>query len=151
MSQSGLAKSLSEFSSIFTSNSGSATPENKVINILGSLGVSTEASGNTLTIYLNGQVPHYTNVSTTPYVVVSSDYFISCDTSSSLLTIKLPDAPTSNKMFIIKDRTGDANARNITVTTVGGLVEIDGSTSVILSNNYQSVNFIFNGTSYEVF
>lgn len=101
----------------------------------------------------------YTNVThdgtnPSPYTVSATDYYISCDTTSSTagtITIKLPDAPTTFRKFIIKDRTGGASANNISITTVGGAVTIDGETTYTLAGNFGSIQLLFNGTSYEVF
>ena len=92
-----------------------------------------------------------TAISSNPYVVLSTDYFISVDTSVLAITVRLPNAPSTNQVFIIKDRTGSANTRNISVTTPGGAVTIDGSTTYTLNQNYSSIQVVFNGTSYEVF
>lgn len=65
--------------------------------------------------------------------------------------MQLPNAPTTLRYFTVKDRTGNAFTNNITVTTPGGVVTIDGSTSYTLNINYEAADFVFNGTSYEVF
>lgn len=88
-----------------------------------------------------------------PYTVLSTDYYMSCDVSGGTLTIELPDAPTTNRVFVIKDATGSAGTNNITITTVGGVVNIDGATSFTMNTNFQATQIIFNTTSsaYEVF
>lgn len=97
-----------------------------------------------------GFAVNYTDVTTTPYVVTSTDYYLSVNTAIAI-TIQLPNAPTANRLYIIKDRTGNAGIQNITVTTVGGAVNIDGATSFLINSAYQSIQLLFNGTSYEVF
>lgn len=96
-------------------------------------------------------VLNYTATSTTPYVVAATDYYVSMDSTGAIKTVHLPNAPTTHRMFVIKDQKGTAAAFNITVTTVGGAVTIDGATSQLLNANYQSINLVFNGTSYEIF
>ena len=91
-----------------------------------------------------------TPVSTTPYVALTTDVYLSVNTGTAK-TIQLPNAPSSGRYFVIKDLSGTANTNNITVTTVGGAVLIDGSTSYTINLAYGSAQFIFNGTSYEVF
>ena len=86
-----------------------------------------------------------------PYAVLDADEYLSCDVSGGVLTIQLPNAPTTGRIIIVKDSGGDAATSNITVTTVGGVVTIDGATSFVMNTNYQAANFIFNGTSYEVY
>lgn len=94
---------------------------------------------------------NYTNVTTTPYVVLPSDQYLSVDTSALAITIQLPNAATKGRTFIIKDRIGDAATRNITVTTVGGAVLIDGATTFTLNTAYESIQLVGNGTSYEIY
>jgi hypothetical protein len=73
------------------------------------------------------------------------------NTASTANTINLPNAPKTNEIFVVKDRTGNASTNNITVTTPGGAVLFDGSTSFVIDSNYGSIQVIFNGTNYEVY
>jgi len=73
------------------------------------------------------------------------------DISDGAKTVQLPNAATLGKVFIVKDRTGSAGTFNITVTTVGGAVNIDGATTFVMNTNFQAAQFIGSGTSYEVF
>lgn len=84
------------------------------------------------------------------YTALASDYMFSCDVSGGVLTIDLPDAPDTGRTFVVKDIGGDANTNNITITTVGGVVTIDGAATFVMNTNYQSTTLIFNGTSYAV-
>lgn len=107
-------------------------------------GAGVLSFGSTSSLYV------YTAVAASPYVVAASDEFLSVNTGSAI-TIQLPNAPSAGRAYVIKDRTGTASANNITVTTVGGVVNIDGATSYLITNDYGSVHVLFNGTSYEVF
>lgn len=100
-----------------------------------------------------GIAPNYTNVTTamSPYTVTATDYFISCDATAGPITIRLPNAPTTKREFVIKDRVGIAATNTISITTVGGIVTIDGATTYTFSDNYESLEMLFNGTSYETF
>lgn len=93
----------------------------------------------------------YTPVASTPYVVLTTDDYISVDSSALSITIKLPNAATSGRYYVIKDRLGFAATRNITITTVGGIVLIDGAATFQMNSNYQSVQVMGNGASYEIF
>lgn len=137
----------------FTTDSGIATPAANNLNVLGADGVSTSGAGSTITIVTTGIAGNYVNVvGPTTYVVLADDYFISCDSTAGLITIQLPNAPTTYDTFVVKDRTGTATVlAPITITTVGGVVLIDGSTSSVLDDPYDSIEVLFNGTSYEVF
>ena len=103
----------------------------------------------------------YTLVTTTPYVVLDTDYFISVSNNDTLtgMTILLPDTTTVGRVFIIKDNNGGCQSINgvaepsteYTISTVSGITTIDTLINYILSNEFQSASFVFNGTSYEVF
>lgn len=86
-----------------------------------------------------------------PYTVSGTDNYIGVDSSGGPVSILLPNATTQARTFTIKDRAGDADTNNITITTVGGVTTIDGSTSIVIETSYQSVNIIYNGAAYEVF
>lgn len=92
----------------------------------------------------------YTNVNTSPYVVLATDQYLGVDCSVIPITIQLPNAPLTGRVFIIKDRTGSANINNITVTTVGGVVNIDGATSYIMNTQYSAISVLFDGTAYQI-
>jgi len=136
------------------SDSGSCTPSSNTFTITGSGGITTSASGSTVTIIgTSEQVVPVTLLddSDSTYTVLTSDYYLSCDVSMGVLVLDLPDAPTTGSVWIVKDSTGSALTNNITVTTTGGVVTIDGSTTFVMNTNYEAANFLFNGTSYEVF
>lgn len=136
----------------YVTDSGVAVPAFNILNVLGSPGVSTFGVGNTIIITMTEVIPSYVNVTgPATYVVTATDYFISCNSTGGVITIELPDSPTQYDRFVIKDRTGTALSNNITVTTVGGLVLIDGSTSYVFDEPYESIEVLFNGTSYEIF
>jgi hypothetical protein len=121
--------------------------------ITGGSGITVTPGANTITISGSGVIVfNYTNVNTTPYVVGSTDEYLSVDSSGAPITVELPNAaPSTGRVYYIKDRTGSAGTNNITITTVGGAVTIDGSTSFVMNTNYEAVNVIFNGTNYEIF
>lgn len=103
---------------------------------------------------LNYTAVTHNGTNPSPYTVSGTDYYISCDTTAATpgtISILLPNAPTTLRQFIIKDRTGAASTNNISITTVGGAVTIDGQTTYTLAGNFGSVSLIFNGTSYEVY
>ena len=146
-------------------NSGTATPSGGIINVVG-LGLSvsglsssgniiTDASGDTLTIYETKaqDVTGYKRIDVldSPYTALDDDYYISVDSSGGPVTVFLPDAPTSRRMFLVKDALGSAAANNITISTPGGVVLFDGATSYVLDTPYEAVLFTFNNTSYEAF
>jgi hypothetical protein len=109
----------------------------------GQLGVS---SGPVLT--------NYTNVTfaDSPYTVLVTDQYISCDTSGGAITLNFPNAPTAFREWVVKDRTGNSATNNVTITTAGGTVTFDGSTTLLLNTAYAAFNLIANSTpTYEVY
>lgn len=116
-------------------------------------GVTITNAANSITIAANGSAFAYTNVNhaASPYTVLTTDYYISVDCSAGVVTLKFPNAPTANQIWIVKDRTGNASTNNISVTTVGGSVTIDGQTTYTIAGNYGSIELLYNGTNYEVF
>lgn len=114
------------------------------------IAITNGAGTITIDASTGAQIANITPVSTTPYVVTATDFFLAVNTGAAI-TVQLPNAPATGRMFTIKDSTGTAAANNITVTTVGGVVTIDGATSLVFNQNYGSASFIFDGTSYEVF
>lgn len=127
------------------------------INVLGSgnLTVTGNPGTNTLTISDNQSqvVTNYTLVTTanSPYTVTATDYYISIDSTAGPVTIRLPNAPTTYRLFVVKDKAGTSASNNISITTVGGVVTIDGLTTYLLNEPYEAADILFNGTSYEVF
>jgi hypothetical protein len=101
-----------------------------------------------------GSAFNYTNVTHTmsPYTVLTTDYYISCDSSTGTITLDFPNAPAFKRLWIVKDRTGNCFTNNITLTTPGGVVTFDGQTSLIMDSNYMALNILANSTpTYEVF
>ena len=135
-------------------DSGTATPSSNSFTIAGSGSVSTSGSGSTVTITgspLNQFTVTSLDNTDSPYTVLATDQYLSCDVSSGALTIELPNAPSTGTFYMVKDAAGNSSTFNITVTTVGGVVTIDGTTSFVMNTDYEAGNFMFNGTSYEVF
>lgn len=93
----------------------------------------------------------YTNVNSSPYVVLSTDEYLSVDCSGGAITLQFPNAATTTRVYIVKDRTGSAATHNITLQSVSGAVNIDGATTFVMNTNFEAVNLIGNSSSYEIF
>lgn len=91
------------------------------------------------------------NHAASPYTVLTTDEFLACQTSTGTISLLLPNTTTTGRVFIIKDSNGAAATSNISVTTVGGTVTIDGQTTYKIISNYGSINVIFDGTAYEIY
>ena len=141
--------------STVTGNSGGAVgPTAGNVNIVGGTGITITGTpgSSTLTVSTNGTttLAYYPAVAT-PLVVQTSGEFIAVDTSTIAITIQLPNAPATGAVYTIKDFNGNANVNNISVTTVGGVITIDGVTTYIMNTPYSAINVLFNGGSYLVF
>lgn len=93
-----------------------------------------------------GLVP-VTIVAVTPYNALLTDYFIGVDVAAPA-SVVLPVAPTGT-VFIVKDIDGDATTNPITVTAAGGVL-IDGAASAIINAPYGALQFVFNGTEWNI-
>jgi hypothetical protein len=133
-----------------TGNTGGAiSPTAGNINILGAGIISVAGAGSTLTISASGDLDYaVTLTSTTPYVVTATDQIVGIDSTGAIKTVQLPNAPSTGRWITIKDAAGTAAAFNITVTTVGGVVLIDGAATFTMNSAYQSVTVVFDGTKY---
>lgn len=122
-------------------------------NITPGANITITNAANSITIAANAgsATLNYTQTAVTPYVVTATDDFIAIDCSAGAKQVNLPNAPTTGRIFIIKDYTGSAATHSITVTTVGGAVLIDAATTYVMSTNYQSVQVLFDGTKYEIY
>ncbi len=136
-----------------TGNSGGAvSPTLGNINVVGSGSVNIVGNPGTSTLTVSvTDMLSYTSVNTTPYVVLTTDDYISVDSSGGAITIELPNTLLIGRVFHVKDKTGSAATHNITVTTVGGAINIDGATSFIMNTNFESIAVIWGGSAYEVF
>lgn len=76
------------------------------------------------------------------------DYILIVTDTSSPRTVTLPNFTNTDQIFIVKDGSGGALINNITVTTPGGTTLLDGATSYVLNTNWDSVQFVNDGTSY---
>jgi hypothetical protein len=92
----------------------------------------------------------FINNSASPYTISQTDEIISVDCSAGATTVNLPNLTKAGRVIQIKDKTGSSTTNNITVTTPGGTVTIDGQTSYVISLSYQNLQVIFDGTNYEV-
>jgi hypothetical protein len=87
--------------------------------------------------------------STTSTITASiSDYYIGTDTTSGILSIRLPDATNllDGQTYVVKDEAGTASTNNVTILASGSQT-IDGQNSVILESPFASIQLYCNGTN----
>jgi hypothetical protein len=139
---------------VVTMGTGGTTDQLGTAVLTAGTGVSITPGANTITISASGTTNlTYTpvNHAASPYTVLTTDEYISADVTAGVISILLPNAPATGRVFTIKDKVGLAATSNITVTTVGGVVNIDGATTFVINTAYEAVSVIFNGVSYEIF
>jgi hypothetical protein len=143
------ALSLTDGQVVIGSSAGAPT----AATLTAGAGITITNGHNSISIAANDFAFAYTNVAhvASPYTVLSTDEYISVDCSGGAVTLKFPNAPTANRTWVIKDRTGSASTYNISVTTVGGSVTIDGQTTYTIAGNYGAVQLLWNGVSYEIY
>jgi len=75
-----------------------------------------------------------------------ADYYLGVDSSSTAITVHLPNAATlaTGQTYVIKDETGNANTNNITISA-SGTQTIDGQNSIILLSPYSAISLYCNG------
>ena len=137
-----------------TGNTGGAVPPTAGnINVIGAgtVLVSGNPGTSTLTITVTTPNLNVTFVSTTPYVALTTDQWLAVDSTTLAITVQLPNTAPTGYVYDVKDYKGNAAVNNITVTTVGGVILFDGSTSFVMNSNYQEASFLFDGTNWEVF
>jgi len=88
-----------------------------------------------------------TIVTSSPYFVTPTNYFLSVNDPSGFANVILP-ASVTGTVFIVKDDSGDALNNPIRITANGA--QIDGSTTGIINSDYGSLTFIYNGTQWNV-
>lgn len=84
---------------------------------------------------------------TAQYDVTQFDYTILGDTTGGSFSVRLPNAPVTGSIFNVKKI---AAGNTLTITTVGGTVTIDGSTSVAVTVNNTNTQVQFDGTNYRI-
>jgi|SRR4051812_31023652 hypothetical protein len=140
----------------FVTDSGTVVPSGNIVNVNGGPGVEVIANpngSNNMVIELTEVSPAYTNVTfaQSPYTVLSTDYFISVDATGGPVIINLPDSPSANKEFVIKDRLGQSQTNNIIVKSLTGASTVDGQVSYTFTDNYESLECLFHVANYEGF
>ena len=104
-------------------------------------------SGNSVGLRLQGAATPSANYSIQRTSNGNTDLVVECDTvaASAGFSITLPATPADGEYYIIKDATGAANTKNVTV--IGNGHNIDGSSTYVMNTSYQCVQLIYNSNN----
>lgn len=84
--------------------------------------------------------------SSSPYTITVEDVVL-VQTHTGVFTVNLPVAPQAGYTVYVKDFAGVATTHNISV--VSG-ENIDGAGNYLISTNYGSARFIYNGSTWSI-
>tara|TARA_B100002019_G_scaffold285623_1_gene294864 strand:- start:174 stop:1259 length:1086 start_codon:yes stop_codon:yes gene_type:complete len=116
------------------------------IDFVGS-GVTATNSSNNVTVTIPGGISYSRRAVSTTITASVNDRILGVS-GSSAIDIRLPPAGDydAGQFFTIKDESGAADTKNITIRTSGSQT-IDGLTSIILESPHAAVNIYSDGTS----
>ena len=110
------------------------------------LGVGTSDPASTL--HVKGSQSVQRTPVQTDYVVTDGDYYIGVTSTEAPATVTLPAAAgREGRVYIIKDESGEAATRPITVKAQAGET-IDGAETMTISTNYGVLRVVSSGTSW---
>lgn len=95
---------------------------------------------------LNGVMP-ISAIKTSNYTATASDYFIPVDSTSGNITITLPTTVGTGKVYVIKK----IIAANSVIIDPNSSATIDGAANFSMTNRWEVICAIFNGTNYYIF
>lgn len=109
-------------------------------------GVAATNSGNNVTVTVGGGIT-YSRTAITSTTTASVNSAILGVSGTTAIDIRLPSAAayTAGQYFTIKDESGAADTKNITILASGSQT-IDGSNSIILESPFAAVNIYSNGS-----
>jgi len=115
-------------------------------NFVGS-GVTATNSGNDVTVTIAGGASYSRRAVTATITASVSDVILGVS-GTAAIDIRLPSAADydAGQHFTVKDESGAANTKNITILASGSQT-IDGVASVVLESPYSAVNIYSDGTS----
>jgi hypothetical protein len=101
-----------------------------------------------LSVASTGAIIFPTRTITATYVVdsIQPDYSILCNASGAI-SVTLPVPTTAGRQLVIKDITGAASTRNITINP-HSTEKIDGASSRVISTNFSSLSIMSDGQNW---
>jgi len=101
--------------------------------------------------YVQSGTLSVTTVLTSTYTILPTDTIVSCkysNTGTLAITLPLVSAVSVGKTFHIIDADGNAYNNNITVSSTN---TINGETSVLITQDYQSISIYSDGTAWFIY
>jgi hypothetical protein len=124
-----------------------AASSSRLVSLRGRKKLSIDALRVDSISYSGSTTESVTNVASSPYNVTGADFTLNVDTTAAR-TINLPASPSTGRKIVVMDGTGTASSFNITVQGNGH--NINGSSSLTISTNFQAKTFLYNGTIWTV-
>jgi hypothetical protein len=129
---------------------GTTAPLHKLV-VSGTLSSSVHVSASAfygIGMVLGGGMSLNRTAVTTHMTASQTDYYLGVDSSSTAITVHLPNAATLaiGQTYVIKDETGNASTNNITISA-SGVQTIDGQNSIVLISPYSAISLYCNGTN----
>jgi hypothetical protein len=129
-----------------TGGTTQGTNERMRITGTGNVGISTTTPNSTLQVGGSMALPWVTKTSS--YTVLATDYTILCNNTSGAITITLPTASgIAGRVYVIKKISGAGN--NVTIDGAGAET-IDGSTTDLITTQYNSIMIQSDGTDWYI-
>ena len=101
-------------------------------------------------MWIQGFLQTRVNPVVAAYSISELDQIILVDSTSAIRTVTLPSAATMpGRRYTIKDWKGQSATHNITVRTTASQ-NIDGSSTAVLSTNYQAIEVASDGANWAI-
>jgi len=81
-------------------------------------------------------------------MATTDEYVVVNKTSGAATAVNFVASPTTGTVQCVKDGKGDAATNNITLTPAAG--NIDGATTFVMNQNYESICFVYNATQWNI-
>lgn len=124
-------------------------PINKV-NTFNNLSTDLDRSLNDLFTWSKRPLKYKKSTDITSAISNNTEY-LEVDTNTNTITLTLPDVSLfEHRKLTIKDINGNASNKNITIIPAENSASIDGSSSFVINNDYDSVSLYSNGSNWQV-
>jgi hypothetical protein len=138
-----------------TSTGSASTYSNPSTITVGGLIVNNGVTTNTLTVSststFNGSIIYGAVLISSTYTILSTDYLVGVNTSTSTCSITLPSVSTTTagRTLVIKDETGNATANPIHISASSGEA-IDGLSVFTIDSDHGAITLYCTSTGWHV-